>query len=166
MCIYYEKIYFYVIGICGGLFIMLSAEVSAHGGEPEHGGDLPVVMGFNPKQYEGHYELTYIKIDKSAFHPDELAVDAGTRVVFENQDDVDHRIVFSRGGETHDHPDITHDHPDIMDEQLEDHPEGEGHELSRLIKPGRFWVLHFIVPGEYPYTCPQHGISGKVNVRY
>lgn len=159
MCRYYEQFYIYVIGLCGGLFIMLSPEVSAHGGEPEHGGDLPVVIGFNPKQYEGQYELTYIKVDKEAFRPDELTVDAGTRIVFENQDDVDHRIVFSRGGETH-------DHPVEMDEQSEDHPEGEGHELSRLIKPGRYWVLHFIVPGEYPYKCPLHGISGKVNVRY
>jgi len=155
---YSKRLQAILTGISFVLLYLFASNAIAHGGEPDHGGDLPMVIGFNPKQYEGQYKLYDIKINSGSFEPTVLTIDAGSRVVFENQDNIEHRVIFDRGSEIHDHPVAGDDH---------DHPAGEGHQVSHIIRPGGYWILHFIVPGDYPYTSGSiEGVTGYISVRY
>jgi plastocyanin len=131
---------------------LLAPFVFAHEGEPSHGGDLPVDLGGSRLQYKGRQNLVDISVQESAFHPSAVTINIGGVVAFQNEDDTEHKLVFKtgEGGDGEEH----------------DHPVGGGHERSGVIKPGKYWLLEFLVPGLYPYTCSIHGESGQVNVNY
>jgi plastocyanin len=130
--------------------VILAPSVYAHEGEPSHGGDLPVDLGSNRMQYQGMKKLSDISIHKNTFDPDELSVNIGAIIAIKNTDTVEHRLVFDMGEE---------------DEEEHDHPTG-GHERSYIIKPERYWVLEFLVPGLFVYKCSTHGETGQIYVRY
>ena len=133
------------------LFLVISApSVVAHEGEPSHGGDLPVDLGSNRMQYLGMKNLSDISIHKNTFSPVELSVNIGAIIAIKNTDNVEHKIVFDMGEE---------------DEEEHDQPTG-GHERSYIIKPERYWVLEFLVPGLFVYKCSTHGETGQIYVRY
>lgn len=141
----------------GAFYIILAtlpATVAAHGGEPDHGGDLPVDLGGSRLQYEGYPNLVDVRIKDGRVEPAEVIIDQGNIVAFENQDEVEHRLVFSMGGTGHVD---AHDH---------EHPVGEGHEKFSVVKPGKYWVLQFLVPGSFQYKCSLHGTVGTIRVRF
>ena len=123
----------------------------AHQGEPSHGGDLPSEIGTNRMQYEGGINLFDIKIKNHKFISNDITIDIGGMVVFENQDNLDHKVRFKTG---EDDPDEEHDHPVLS------------HEITHILQPGKHWILSFLVPGLYPYECLIHDEKGQVYVRY
>ena len=152
MKIYKTIINKHLIKICLFQFLLFTTlSVYAHEGEPSHGGDLPVDLGGNRMQYEGRQNLIDIKLSNSSFNPNEVAIDTGGIVSFQNQDQIDHRILFSMGEED--------------DDEVHDHPVG-GHERSHIIKSEKHWVLEFLVPGLFLYQCTIHGETGQIYVKY
>jgi plastocyanin len=131
--------------------IFVSSSVNSHQGEPSHGGDLPVDLGGNRLQYEGRANLVDIGIENSKFFPENITIDIGGMVAFENRDNIEHRILF-KTGEADDQEE--HDHP-VMD-----------HEITYVVTPEKYWVLEFLVPGLFPFECTIHGETGEVYVRY
>jgi plastocyanin len=131
---------------------LLPTLVFAHEGEPSHGGDLPSDLGTSRVQYKGRPNVVDIIVAASAFQPASVTIDIGGIVAFENKDDTDHKLVFNTGD------------PGGEDE-VHDHPVG-GHERSHIMKPGRYWLLQFLVPGLFPYECSIHGETGQVYVNY
>ena len=102
-------------------------------------------------QYEGAFNLVDITISNNVFYPNDIAIDPGWIVVFENQDNQDHRIQFKTG---EDDPNEEHDHPVVS------------HEITHILQPTKHWILSFLVSGLYPYECLLHGENGQVYVRY
>ena len=147
MCMYQIKI----ITLINIFLYSISTCVYAHEGEPSHGGDLPVDLGSNRIQYEGRQNLVDVTVSNSAFQPKDLSIDIGGIIAFENRDNIEHRILFRTG---EDDPNEEHDHPT------------GGHERKTIVKPGKSWVLEFLVPGLFPYECTIHGETGKIDVRY
>jgi len=141
-------------------FLALISFTSAHEGEPEHGGDLPINLGGNRMQYEGQQYIVDIEIRENAFHPAEVTVDTGAIVAFKNLDVTEHRLVFNTDEWSTD----AGNHNDVG--EYHDHPIGAGHESFNLVKPGDYWVLQFLVSGVFRYKCSIHGVSGQIYVRY
>jgi len=135
------------------IFLMHSLSIPgfAHQGEPSHGGDLPSEIGTSRMQYEGATNLTDIRVNNETFLSDDIAINIGDMVAFENQDGNEHQIQFKTGT---DDDEEEHDHP-VM-----------GHELTHILSPGKHWILSFLVPGLYPYQCLLHGEKGQIFVRY
>ena len=81
-------------------------------------------------------EANTIIIDNFAFEPDELIIDAGTEVIWKQNDDVAHTIV------------------------------SEGLIKSEILNKGDEFSFTFSEKGEYGYSCGIHpSMKGKVIVR-
>lgn len=83
-------------------------------------------------------ETVYINIRNFRFHPADIEVRTGTRVVFVNEDDVEHNIM-----------------------QADSHRVGAEPTLfeSPVLKLGQQWAFVFNEAGEYPIICTVGGHS-------
>lgn len=107
------------------------------------GDSLAPGVGFTDNKSADDRETLYVNIRNFRFHPADIVVPVGTRVVFVNEDDVDHNIVQSGvrriGAE-----------PPLFE--------------SPILSTGQQWGFVFTQPGEYPIVCTVggHQLMGMV----
>lgn len=116
------------------LFIVLGG--CERGKSPTGTGDAPGVSASSPSTVGGEGEVVEVHIRNFRFHPAELRVKPGTRVVFINEDVVEHNVLQSSG-----------------------HRIGAGRASfeSPILAVGQRWSKVFTEPGEYPIVCTVDG---------
>ena len=82
-----------------------------------------------------------ITIKLFQFQPGTITVQPGTRVIWTNQDDIEHSVTSGTP------------------------PDGDGRFDSRFFGKGQTFAMTFEQPGEYPYFCRRHNsMTGTVTV--
>lgn len=81
-------------------------------------------------------ETVYVNIRNFRFTPSDIVVPVGTRVVFVNEDEVEHNILQSDARRVGAEPPLFE---------------------SPVLAPGQQWGFVFTQPGEYPIVCTVNG---------
>jgi plastocyanin len=144
---------YFVMPLCLSMVFLVISETFAYQGSPDHGGDLPVDLGGNRTQYVGASNIVDVVFESKKFEPGKVTVDKGTMVAFENRDAIGHHLMFKTG------------EADYEDDGSGEEP-AEAHELVGILDPGKYWLVEFLVSGEFEYKCTLHGETGVVSVRY
>lgn len=107
------------------------------------GGNFSPGVGLMDNKSADDRETVYVNIRNFRFHPADIVVPVGTRLVFVNEDDVDHNIMQSGSRRIGVEPPLFE---------------------SPILSSGQQWSIVLTQPGEYPIVCTVggHQLMGMV----